>query len=193
MNLTDKKKKAKELKIKFEETVTEEQLDDLIAVAEAKKIQDVEEKKIEDEAAKKASSEAKKTQIVLKDVEGNDVDQADYFYSDSETKSKNIAPSYFNKTDGVPVEREDLIEVFNNVFSKNKKFLFYRCIDKEVYLIIVPLKYATTIGKSNESLHGSYQRHALSFIGEGSVNIDSLKMKLAKVANHPSISKEPLA
>src|SRR5690606_14570897 len=100
---------------------------------------------------------------------------------------------FFNKICGMPVDREELIEVFNQFFPKKKGFLFYKQRNAEVYLVIVPLKYATTISKANESRPGDFQRHAMSFINEGSVNIDSLKIKLGRIAKHTSISTEPLA
>jgi len=62
-----------------------------------------------------------------------------------------------------------------------------------VYLVIVPLRYAKTVSEATESQPGDFQKHALSFINEGSVNMDTLKMKSAKVANHADIRKEPLA
>jgi hypothetical protein len=203
MSLTEKKKKAKKLKIEFKDDVTEDELDTLISEEEEKIESERQQNEIKKEEEKQAALEAKKRQIVLKDTDGEEVEQKDYFYprvKDEKTNDGKIlaattetAPVYFNKVCGLPVEREDLLEVFNNIFPKKKKFLFYKSQDKEVYLIIIPLKYAVTIGKYNESTPGGFQRHALSFVNEGSVNLESLKMKLTKVANHPSISKEPLA
>jgi len=204
MSLDDKKILAKELKIKFTKDTTEEELDILI-----EKNKEEAEKKALELAEKKAAEEARelaeknKSKIILKDTLGKDVDQKDYFFPrlvEEKTLDGTIlpvtdqtAPVYFNKMCGVPVEREELIEVFHNAFGKDKGFLFYKSISQELYLIIVPLKYATTVSRSNDSQAGHFQRHALSFINEGSVNADSLKLKLAKVAKHPSISKEPLA
>lgn len=193
MSLTDKKKKAKALKITLKEDATEEQIDVLIKEAEDKKELEAEQARIEKENKQKLEDEKKKSNIVLKDTDGNDVDQKDYFFPDIEKKITDTAPTYFNHVCGNPVDREDLLEVFNSIFRKDKKFLFYRMRDKEVYLIIIPLKYATTISKSNESIPGDFQKHALSFITEGSVNLDSLKAKLVRIAKHPSISTEALA
>lgn len=171
--------------IAFKPEATEEELDKLIALEE-------EQVRIRKENEKK-EKEAKKKSVVLKDVDGEEVDQKDYFFPDVVKGTTDTAPSYFNKVFGLPVEQEELLDVFNNAFRKDKKFLFYKVQGKEIYLIIIPLKYATTISKSNESTPGDFQKHAISFIGEGSVNIESLKMKLAKVANHSSIAREPLA
>ena len=82
---------------------------------------------------------------------------------------------------GKPVDREDLLEVFNKIFRPEDNVLFYKSIDKEVYLIIVPIKYSTTIGEFNNSSEGDFQKHAISFLTEGSVNIDTLKMKLRRI------------
>lgn len=193
-SIDDKKiKLAKKLGMVVTPETTEDQLDTFIKESEAKDALEKEQAKIAAANVKKATEEAKKAKIILKDVDGEDVDQKDYFFHNEKTGETDTAPVYFNKVCGYPVDREDLIEVFNSVFPKNKGFLFNKLRDKELYLIIVPIKYATTISKNNESLPGDFQKHALSFIGEGSVNIDSLKLKLAKVANHPSIRKEPLA
>jgi len=161
-----------------------------------------EEAAIKSKEIQDAKEKAKKNSFVLRDVDGDDADQADYFFARTEEEivdkvthkpTTRTAPVHFNTICGLPVDREDLVEAFKLHFPTKKGFLFYKLKDKEVYLVIVPLKYATTITKSNESRPGDFQRHALSFIGEGSVNIDSLKMKLARIANHSSISREPLA
>jgi|GEM_PF-2402483 len=202
MSLATKINKAEKLKIAVPEGATEEVVDGLIEAEEVKIKAEKEEDKIKKAEEKKAADAALKTKLILKDVDGDDVDQADYFYprkADEKIdgkefkKTSETAPAWFNRTCGYPVEREELLEVFNQQFSKKKGFLFYKQRDSEVYLVIVPLKYATTISGSNESQPGDYQRHAMSFISEGSVNIDSLKMKLKRIANHSSISKEPLA
>lgn len=202
MSLATKQKKAEKLGIVLEEGLTEIQIDDLIETKQIFIEQQKKEEAIKAKEVEEAKDKAKKNTFVLRDVDGDDVDQAEYFFARTEEEvidktthkpSTKTAPAYFNTTCGFPVDREDLIEAFKLHFPTKKGFLFYRLRDKEVYLIIVPLKYATTISKSNESRPGDFQRHALSFIGEGSVNVDSLKMKLAKVAAHSSISREPLA
>lgn len=195
--------------IKFEEgfNPTEEQLDKLIEQKQAFIDQGKEEARIQRAAEKKAEEAARKDKVILKDVDGDDMDQADYFMPRTEKEvvhkgtpnektlepSTETAPLAFNKICGMPVDREELIEAFLQYFPRKKGFLFYKLRDKEVYLIIVPLRYAKTISYANGSLPGDFQRHALSFIQEGSVNIDSLKLKLARVAGHQaSISTEPI-
>jgi len=117
---------------------------------------------------------APKQKVVLKNTAGKDMDIADYFYNGK-------VPPQFNATVGMPVDREDLVEIFNNVFDPKYNFLFYRTVDKEVYVIIVPLVNSLSVSKSNESLDGDFQKHAISFISEGSVNGDTLKAKLRRI------------
>ncbi len=205
MSLATKINKAKRLGVEFAEgytPTTEEEVDKLIEAKQEIIGQQKEEDKIRISQEKKAADEARQTEIILKDVDGDDVDQSEYFWPRlvKETynekvyePTKNTAPTYFNRVCGFPVDREDLTEVFLQYFPRNKGFLFYKKRESEVYLVIVPLKYATTISASNESRPGDYQRHALSFISEGSVNIDSLKLKLARIAKHSSISTEAIA
>ncbi len=202
MSLATKKTKATKMKIPFDEGITEAKLDELIDAKQAQLDQDKKEAKIKEDAEKALAEEAKKSQIILKDVDGDDVEQSDYFFpriNDEKVDGKELkatdqtAPIFFNKICGMPVDRDELIDVFVQFFPRRKGFLFYKLRDKEVYLIIVPLKYATTISVSNESRPGDFQRHALSFISEGSVNTDSLKLKLSRVAKHTSILQETLA
>jgi hypothetical protein len=205
MSLATKLTKAEKLGITFAEGYKpkEDELDKLIEAKMEIASQEKEEARIQKMQEKKAAEEALTNQIVLKDVDGDDVDQADYFYprlEDEKVSEKltlkatdQTAPVYFNKTNGYPVDREELIETFLQFFPRKKGFLFYKMRDKEVYLVIVPLKYARTVSKSNESRPGDLQRHAMSFISEGSVNVDSLKLKLHRIANHTSISSEELA
>lgn len=116
---------------------------------------------------------------ILKNVEGKDMKEEDYFFKKTEKGGK--APDYFNKVCGLPVDREDLLEVFNKVFDKKDNILFYKTTNKEVYVVIVPLKYSTTVVDSNDSIDGDFQKHALSFIKEGSVNTDTMKLKLKRI------------
>lgn len=74
-----------------------------------------------------------------------------------------------------------MIEVFNKIFNVKDDILFYKTHDKEVYLVIVPIKNSTVIDESNESMPGDFQKHAISFIQEGSVNLETLKMKLRRI------------
>jgi len=139
--------------------------------AEAKKLVEAEKKA---EAKKKADAEKAKKTIVLKNTLGEEVPTADYFYKD-------IIPAGFQGTCGNPVDREDLLSVFNKVFKPKDNILFYKQADKEVYLIIIPLKYSIDVGESNDSLSGDFQKHAISFLNEGSVNLDTLRQKLDRV------------
>lgn len=210
MALAAKLKKAKGLGISFDEGYkpTEEQLDKLIEAKLKIADQEKEEERIRKQQEEKSVEFANKNKIILKDPDGADVDQEDYFFPRTEPEivydafgkelsriapSTETAPVYFNKVNGMPVDREELNEVFLRHFPRAKGFLFYKKRDSEVYLIIVPLKYAKTISRANESRPGDFQRHALSFISEGSVNVDSLDQKLKRVAAHSSISTEPIA
>lgn len=205
MSLATKLTKAKKLGITFADDYQpkEEELDQMIEAKMEIADQEKEEARIHRLNEKKAAEEALKNTVVLKDVDGDDVDQSEYFFPrfEEEKVSERVtlkptdqtAPTYFNKTCGYPVDRDELIETFLQFFPRKKGFLFYKMRDKEVYLIIVPLKYAKTISRSNESRPGDFQRHAMSFIGEGSVNVDSLKLKLNRIAQHTSISTEELA
>jgi hypothetical protein len=171
------KKEATKLGIPFDEKVEEEALGKLVA---EKKAAEIEERKRNKEKEDQAKKLAEKNEVVLKNVFGEDIDQEDYFYS-KEHSGKGKAPTYFNRTCGMPVDRDDMIVIFNRIFKPEHGFLFYKARDKEVYLVIVPLKYASTIGDHNESLEGDFQKHAISFIAEGSVNLESLRMKLERV------------
>jgi hypothetical protein len=112
--------------------------------------------------------------IVIKNVLGEEVSPNDYFYN-------GIIPSGFEQSCGRPVDREDLILAFHKVFKPSDNFLFYKNVEKEVYIVIVPLKYSTTISVDNESFDGDFQKHAISFLNEGSVSTDTLKTKLSKI------------
>ncbi len=120
------------------------------------------------------SKVAKKKKIILKNTLGEEVSEKDYFFGGS-------APAGFAQTCGEPVTREDLVAVFNKVFKPEDNILFYKQTDKEVYLVIIPIKYSTTIGKENDSVEGDFQKHAISFLSEGSVNPDTLSQKLSRI------------
>ena len=127
-----------------------------------------------EEVVKVAKKEKVVKKIILKNTSGKKVPEADYFFGGN-------APTSFEGTCGAPVDREDLLTVFNKVFRPTDNFLFYKQKDKEVYLVIVPIKYSTTIGEYNNSIEGDFQKHAISFINEGSVNLDTLRMKLERI------------
>lgn len=116
----------------------------------------------------------KRVPPTLKNSSGKEMDEADYFFGGE-------APTWFNKVCGIPVEREDLLEVFNKAFNPKDNILFYKCTNKEVYVIIVPLKYSSIISPDNDPVKEDFQKHAISFINEGSVNMDTLKTKLKKI------------
>ncbi len=145
-----------------------------------KKIKEVEEQQKKDAAKKKAK-------IVLKNTLGEEVPQKDYFYS---TSGKDTAPVYFSDVCGRPVDREDMIGVFNKIFRPKDGILFYKTLDKEVYIIIVPLKHSSVVGQEYDSIDGEFQKHAISFINEGSVNLDTLRTKLLRVAKTINIVAE---
>lgn len=117
---------------------------------------------------------AKKPDVILKNTSGEEVPIADYFY-------KGVLSSGFKGTCGNPVDREDLLDVFNKVFNPKDNILFYKQSDKEVYIIIVPIKYSDSVGDFNNSTEGDFQKHAISFLNEGSVNLDTLRQKLEKI------------
>ncbi len=111
---------------------------------------------------------------ILRTVGGKTVPEEDYFY-------KGIIPSGFVGSCGESVDREDLITIFHKVFKEKDDILFYKQLDKEVYIVIIPIKYATTIGDFNDSIDGDFQKHAISFLNEGSVNLDTLRIKLERI------------
>ena len=116
----------------------------------------------------------KKVKSILANILGEEVLEADYFH-------KGIVPPGFEGTCGKPVDREDLVELFHKVFKPADNILFYKQLDKEVYLVIVPIKYSTSIGDFNDSIEGDFQKHAISFLNEGSVNLDTMRKKLEVV------------
>lgn len=145
-----------------------------------KKIKEAEEKQ-------RLDALKKKNKVVLKNTLGEEVPQKDYFYSVS---GKDTAPVYFEEVCGRPVDREDMIAVFNKIFKPKDGILFYKTRDKEVYIIIVPLKHSSVVGQEYDSIDGEFQKHAISFINEGSVNLDTLRTKLQRVAKTINIAQE---
>lgn len=130
--------------------------------------------------AKKPANE-----IVLKTIDGKDVDALNYFYKPEDQEL--AVPTFFNRVCGKPVDREDLIEIFNKIFKPEDEFLFYKKQDREIYIVIPPIKFAD-IGSEYGSENGDYQKHAISFINEGSVNLDTMKRKLQMVAKSVNYS-----
>ena len=133
---------------------------------------------VKEEKVKKEKVVKEKKNIVLKNTRGEEMKEQDYFFS---KEGKDTAHKDFNKICGMPVEREELVELFDKIFNPEDNFLFYKAQDKEVYIIIVPLKYSNIIGEFNDSQEGEFQKHAMSFISEGSTNVDNMKTKLLKV------------
>ena len=124
---------------------------------------------------------------IIKNTKGEDVPVGDYFYANEGDRA--VAPPFFNKAMGYPVDREDLIEIFNKVFKPEDNFVFLKSRDKEVYGVLVPIKF-TDIGKEEEAILGDCQFHAVSFIPDGSVNYDKLKLKLQQVATNIDYSNK---
>ena len=146
---------------------------------ELKKIEDAKSKKEADAKAKKEADAAKKLEakvksVIIKNTQGKEMSVDDYFF-------KGVLPSGFEGTCGKPVEREDLLDVFNKVFRPADNILFYKQVDKEVYLVIVPIKYSVSVGDFNDSMDGDFQKHAISFLTEGSVNLETLRQKLERI------------
>jgi hypothetical protein len=134
-----------------------------------------EEKKVTKKVTRTSTPAEKKDKgISLRNTSGKEVSHKDYFFG-------GIVPPGFEATCGKPVEREDLLDVFNKVFKPEDNILFYKQTDKEVYLIIIPIIYSTEIGEFNNSIEGDFQKHAISFLNEGSVNLESLRQKLSRI------------
>jgi len=130
---------------------------------------------VEKPEVKKEEPKAKtKKKSILRNVLGEEVPESDYFY-------KGVVPPGFEGTCGKPVDREDLVELFHKIFKPSDNILFYKQSDKEVYLVIIPIKYSTEIGDFNDSIDGDFQKHAISFLNEGSVNVDTMRQKLERV------------
>ena len=121
-----------------------------------------------------------KKPIVLKNTRGEVVPQKDYFYS---ITGEDSAPPYFYDMCGDPVTREDMLEVFHKIFKPEDNFLFYKARDKEFYLVIASIKYSDTLGEEHNSVDGDAQKHGISFVAEGAVNLDTLRMRLLRVAS----------
>jgi len=154
---------------------------ELAAQLEKEKQEEETNRKIKEaEEKQKADADKKKAKIILKNTLGEEVSQKDYFYS---SKGKDTTPVYFTEVCGNPVDREDMLTVFNKIFKPKDGILFYKTRDKEVYIIIVPLKHSSIVGPQHNSVEGEFQKHAISFISEGSVNLDTLRTKLQRVSN----------
>jgi hypothetical protein len=175
------KKEAKKLGVPFDdEKVTEEELSELVT---EKKEAQAEEDRLNKEKEDKLAADKKKNRIILKNVFGEDMDEKEYFFPGKDKDGKPVyAPAHFNREVGFPVDREDMLEIFNKIFNPDDNFLFYKVRDREMYIVIVPLKLASAVGSAQDSLGSDFQKHAISFIGEGSVNLETLRTKLQKIA-----------
>jgi len=145
---------------------------------EAEKLAEAEK---EAEVKRKADAEKAKDSVVLTNVLGKKVSTDDYFY-------KGIIPSGFKGTCGKPVDRDDLVELFHKVFKPEDNILFYKQLDKEVYIVIIPIKFSTSVGEHNDSLEGEFQKHAISFLNEGMVNLDTMRKRLEQIKKHVNYS-----
>jgi len=127
--------------------------------------------------------------LKLFDTLGNQVDIRNYFYVPEGDEDIQIPP-YFTKVYGKPVDtdREDVIGVFHKIFRKEDGFLLYKAVDKELYSVIVPIKFSS-LSPQNGSVNGETQVHAMSFISEGGVNPDSLEVVLNKIARNIAYKK----
>lgn len=178
---TQEELKAEETKAKADAKVAEakakkeqKEVDAKAKKEDAKLLDEAKAKEIaEAEAKALKESEKELPKPILKNTLGKEVPIEDYFF-------KGIVPAGFEGTCGKPVDREDLIELFNKVFKPEDNILFYRQLEKEVYIVIVPIKYSTSIGDFNDSLEGDFQKHAISFLNEGMVNLDTMRQKLEK-------------
>src|SRR5690606_6081808 len=90
-------------------------------------------------------------EIILKTLDGEDVLAENYFYKPEDQEL--MVPTFFNKVCGKPVDREDLIEIFNKIFKPEDKFLFYKKQDREIYIVIPPMKFAD-LGPEHGSENG---------------------------------------
>ena len=137
-------------------------------------------KKLEADKKKAEAVEKAKPAFTLKNTAGKDVKSEDYFYTTKDSAGYTPTANMKNVI-GVPVAREDLIEMFDQIFDPKHNILFYKKVDTEVYIVIVPLKNSTSVGRTHESVDGDFQKHAISVIADGSVNMDTFKMKLKRI------------
>ncbi len=185
MALTENQKKANKLKIPWDENTSEGKLVELIEAEQAKIELEKQEAIAKQEAEDLAARGSNAAQVILKNTRGEEVDQKDYFYPGVDKDGKTTyAKPWFNKQCGMPVDDPELISIFDVMFKPSDNFLLYKVKGKEIYIVIVPLKLATTIGHAEDSLPGDFQKHSMSFIMEGSVNNDTFKLKLKKIRNY---------
>lgn len=136
-------------------------------------------KRLEAEKKKAEAVEKAKPAFTLKNTAGKDMKSEDYFYATTPAGYKPTAN--MKNVIGTPVTREDLVDMFDQIFDPKHGILFYKKIDTEVYIVIIPLAKSTSVGRTHESVDGDFQKHAISVIADGSVNMDSFKMKLKRI------------
>lgn len=120
----------------------------------------------------------------IRNTLGEEVDLSKYFIPNHENIS--VAPNYFNRSHGYPISQnefgfEEMIEVFNKVFDVKDGFLLFKQRTKEVYSVLVPLRYAKELNEAEEANAFDYQIHAISFIKEGGFNIQTFENKLKSI------------
>ncbi len=191
MALSDMQKKANKLGIKYEAGTSDVDLEKLVVAEEARLEAEKEDIRVKKENLKNLNKAVKTAEIILKNTRGEDVDQKDYFYpgvikdaQGKDTGEISYAKPWFHLQCGMPVEDQDLLVVFDKMFDPSENFLLYKVPRKEIYVVIVPLRHAHTIGHAEDSLPGDFQKHAMSFIMEGSVNVDTFKIKLKKIRDY---------
>lgn len=118
---------------------------------------------------------------IIQNNKGEDVPLENYFFvNPGETI---FVPNYFNDAFGKPTDREDLIEIFDTIFKPEDNFILLKDKTKEVYNIMVPLKFSNEVNFAENSQTGDCQIHAISFITDGSVNHDKFKSALKKISS----------
>ncbi len=127
----------------------------------------------------KAVKAEAKTDFIFQTPDGTDVDPGNYVFPNEEGEV--VVSPFFHKVYGYPVDREELIEVFFEVFAPKDEVLFYKKKQNETYTVIIPLAKAS-ISLKTGAQGGDVQVHSMSFITEGSVNSQTLSLKLAAIA-----------
>lgn len=122
----------------------------------------------------------------IRNTRGEEVDPADYFYASPGKEA--FAPSYFNRACGFPVTYDEWNKIFDSIFDPEDQFVFLKSQNKEVYSVLVPLVF-TEIGEQNDNVDCDFQVHAISFISDGSVSSDRLKLKLKEIAKRIGYEK----
>lgn len=183
---------AKKVVAKVDDTVDEK---DLEIQALKEELERLKESKTEEQSTTPATNDefvsVKKADLTFHNVKvkkqiiqnnkGEDVPLENYFFvNPGETI---FVPNYFNDAFGKPTDREDLIEIFDTIFKPEDNFILLKDKTKEVYNIMVPLKFSNEVNFAENSQTGDCQIHAISFITDGSVNHDKFKSALKKISS----------